>query len=245
MEYEDRLTISTPEGVDLELTLAGLGSRFVAGAVDLTLKLALIGALALVMFAIAGAGGGLAAVAVFSATSFAIWFGYDVAFEVLGGGRTLGKRGSGLRVQTETGGAIGLRASVVRNLVRVVEGPLTLYAVGALSILVSRRGQRLGDHAAGTVVVRERRAADRLAAWSELPAVDRASGAFDVSTVTVEELATVRRFLDRRHSLERSARESLAAELAERLHPKVVGAPAAAGAEPFLEWLAGAKASRG
>lgn len=239
MEYEDRVTIATPEGVDLDMQLAGLGSRSVAGSVDLLLKLLLIAALAVALLVFPG-GGGFAAAA-FSAATFATYFGYDIAFEVLGGGRTPGKRWSGLRVVGEGGDPIGVRRSLIRNLVRVIDGPGTLYFLGSIAILLSARSQRLGDLAAGTLVVRERRAADRLA---PAPALTPPTGAFDVSAVTSNELATVRRFLERRSDLDGPAREGLAAQLAERLRPKVVGAPHA-DPEPFLEWLAGAKASRG
>lgn len=240
MEYEDRVTVATPEGVELELALAGLGSRFTAGLIDLLLKLVLLVALAIALFGLSD-GAGYAAAA-FSAGLFALYFGYDVAFEVLGGGRTPGKRACGLRVVAESGDPVGLRRSLIRNLVRVLEGPATVYALGSISILLSARNQRLGDHAAGTLVLRERRAADRLRAHG--PALTPPVGAFDVSAVTNRELATVRRFLERRAALEAEAREGLAAQLAERLRPKVVGAPHD-DAESFLEWLASAKASRG
>ena len=239
MEYEDRLTIATPEGVELELALAGLGSRTVAGSLDLLLKLLLITLMAIVL--LVAVGGGFAAAA-FTAAAFALYFGYDIAFEVLGGGRTPGKRASGLRVVAESGDPVGLRRSVIRNLVRIIDGPGTAYVLGSVVILLSARSQRLGDLAAGTLVVRERRAADRLA--RDTPAPAPPTGAFDVSAVTIGELATVRRFLERRIDLDGRAREGLAAQLAARLRPKVVGAPDS-DPEAFLEWLAGAKASRG
>ncbi len=239
MEYEDRVTIATPEGVELELALAGLGSRSIAGLVDLLMKALLIGALAVALLGFSGGGG--FATAAFSAAAFAAYFGYDIAFEVLGGGRTPGKRATGLRVVGERGDPVGVRRSAIRNLVRVIDGPGTLYFVGSIVILLSARNQRLGDLAAGTLVLRERRAADRLAAAA--PARAAPTGAFDVSAITSNELATVRRFLERRIDLDDRAREGLAAQLAERLRPKVLGAPAV-DAESFLEWLASAKASR-
>ncbi|MDQ4047785.1 MAG: RDD family protein [Actinomycetota bacterium] len=239
MEYEDRVTIATPEGVELELALAGLGSRSIAGLVDLLMKALLIGALAVALLGFSGGGG--FATAAFSAAAFAAYFGYDIAFEVLGGGRTPGKRATGLRVVGERGDPVGVRRSAIRNLVRVIDGPGTLYFVGSILILLSARNQRLGDLAAGTLVLRERRAADRLAAAA--PARAAPTGAFDVSAITSNELATVRRFLERRIDLDDRAREGLAAQLAERLRPKVLGAPAV-DAESFLEWLASAKASR-
>jgi len=242
VEYEDRVTIATPEGVELELSLAGLGSRSVAGSIDLVLKLILLGALAILLLGVAGGGG--VSLAFFVVAVFAVYFGYDVAFEVLAAGRTPGKRWSGLRVVAEGGGPVGLRRSVIRNLVRIVDGPLTGYVLGSAFILGSRRNQRLGDHAAGTLVVRERHAADRTPAGTVTAPPPPPLGAFDVSAVTPDELATVRSFLERRPALDGAARQSLAVQLAQRLRPKVVGAPDGDG-EAFLEWLESAKASRG
>jgi len=241
VEYEDQVTIATPEGVELRLALAGLGSRSVAGSVDLVLKVLLIGALALLLFGLSIGGG--AATAVFSAAGFAIYFGYDVLFEVLAAGRTPGKRFSGLRVAAEGGAPVGFRCSAIRNLVRVIDGPGTMYVLGSAFILFSKRNQRLGDQAAGTFVIRERHAADAEATASQSQAPPPL-GAFDVSAVTLEELATVRSFLERRPGLDTRARHSLAVQLSQRLRPKVVGAPEGDG-EPFLEWLASAKGLSG
>jgi len=121
------------------------------------------------------------------------------------------------------------------------------YLVGIVSILVSRRNQRLGDLAAGTLVVRERRPATR---WQESPAPSLQAPvaqwlSWDVSAVTVAEVAAVRRFLARRDELTPGARAQIARELAEGLRPKVAGAPDTIYGETFLEQLAVAKAARG
>ena len=246
MTYDDRISIPTPEGVELELVLAGVGSRLVATIVDFLIKMAVLFALVLVGGAVGGeeAGGFVAGVVIVA--SFLVFFGYDVAFETLASGRTPGKRAAGLRVVRLGGEPVGFLASAVRNLLRLVDSLPGIYAVGAACILFSRRNQRLGDLAAGTLVVRERRAplpaarpagpdfgvADRYAAW-------------DVSGVTSFELVTVRRFLERRWQLDPTARGRLGWELAERLRPKVAGAPPDLHPEQFLEALAEAKASRG
>jgi len=240
VEYEDRISIATPESVSLELSLAGLGSRFIASVLDLLVKAVAIGLLALALYLL-GAGDSLGAAAL-SVLGFAIYFGYDVAFEVLGGGRTPGKRVNGLRVMADDGTPEGLRQSMIRNVVRVLEGPATLYMPAVISILASARNQRLGDHAASTLVVRERHASDRLTPASGSPVT--IPDHFDASAVTRDEVATVRRFLERRHALERDARAGLARQLAGNLRPKVTGASEEGEAEPFLEQLAAAKASR-
>ena len=83
-----------------------------------------------------------------------VGFGYFIGLEARYG-RTLGKRLLGLRVVSEDGTPITMGASVVRNVVRIVDG-LFLYAVGAVAMLVSGKNQRLGDHVADTVVVRSK-----------------------------------------------------------------------------------------
>ncbi|HVW34689.1 MAG TPA: RDD family protein, partial [Acidimicrobiia bacterium] len=159
MTYDDRLAIPTPEGVELELVLAGLGSRLVATLVDYLIKTALLLALVFIGGAVAGDESGGFGAAVFIVASFAVFFVYDVAFETLASGRTPGKRAAGLRVVRLAGEPVGFVASAVRNLLRLVDSLPGIYAVGAACVLFSRRNQRLGDMAAGTLVVRERRAA--------------------------------------------------------------------------------------
>src|SRR3954468_10752422 len=149
-DYQDRLRIATPEGVTVDLVLAGLGSRFTASLIDLTFKgLLVLGALLL-----AAAAGDLG-VAVTSILTFAIYFGYDVAFEVLANGRTPGKRWTGLRVLRDDGRPVAPLPSATRNVVPLVDGLPLGYVPAMVSILVTRRNQRLGDLAASTIVVRE------------------------------------------------------------------------------------------
>src|SRR5262249_36420301 len=152
MEYEDRRTISTPEGVDLELPLAGLGSRFIGLLLDTLIQAAVI---TIAILAFEEAGITLGAV-IFSSGAVLVVIAYDVMLEVAGGGRTPRKRASGVRVMMDAGGPIGLRASLIRNIIRLVEGFATLYIPATISVLVSRNNQRLGDHAAGTIVIRDR-----------------------------------------------------------------------------------------
>jgi uncharacterized RDD family membrane protein YckC len=213
---------------------------------DSLIKAVILFALWLVSGAVATDDGGFL-VALLIVISFLVFWGYDVAFETLASGRTPGKRAAGLRVVRLGGEPVGFLASAVRNLLRPVDmQPGFMYAVGAVTILFSRRNQRLGDLAAGTLVVRERRAPLPVArlAVPDFAAADRYA-AWDVSGVTAYELVTVRRFLERRWQLDPGARGRLGWELAERLRPKVAGAPPNLHPEQFLEALAEAKASRG
>jgi uncharacterized RDD family membrane protein YckC len=246
--YDDRVTIATPEGVDLDLRLAGLGSRFVATTIDLLIQSAIIVAagLALVgvdIFSGESAVSGVGA-AVFSVVFFLIIVGYDILFEVLASGRTPGKRWTGLRVVRSGGQPVGFITSTIRNLLRLVDFLPFSYLVGIVSILVTRRNQRLGDVAAATLVVRERVGDVRRAPSVPPPAVLDTGLAWDVSAITGDELAAVRSFLERREGLTSEARALLAERLAETLRDKVPGAGGSAGSEAFLEQLAAVKAAR-
>jgi uncharacterized RDD family membrane protein YckC len=240
--YEDRISIPTPEGVEIELVLAGLGSRLLAALIDFAVQTGLVVALSLLGTA-AGSGesaaSGILQLVVIVAM-FLVLFGYHVMFETLASGRTPGKRAAGLRVVRLGGEPPGFLASVIRNLLRLVDNMV----VGAVAILLSRRNQRLGDMAAGTLVIRERRVAPPpVTVTSDWAAADRYA-AWDVSGITTSEWITVRRFLERRHTLDPAARLRLARELTSRLRPRVPGAPDWSSDEEFLEALAAAKSAR-
>jgi uncharacterized RDD family membrane protein YckC len=242
MEFEDTLTITTPEGIDLELALAGVGSRFSAALVDIVIQgLLLLGVW--VVFKGLGLleGWGLFA---FTIIVFVIVFAYHILFEVLVSGRTPGKRLNGLRVVRVGGFPIGFLASAIRNTVRLIDFLPSAYLVGCAAILVAKNNQRLGDLAAGTLVVRERKARSKLPPPRPIGA-GVAYSSWDVSTVTASELQTVRQFLERRESIDAQARARLAHTLAERLRPKVGGAPADLRGEPLLEAVVAAKSTRG
>ena len=260
MQYEDRITIPTPEGVSLELTLAGLGSRAIAGAIDLALKVVAVAVLLIVFVAAVGDPGLLVFVPLAGITMLV----YDVLFETLGGGRTPGKRLAGLRVVRTSGRPVDLTASVIRNALRLGDGLPLSYFPTIVSIIVTRRNQRPGDLAADTVVIRDRREIDR--AWSEdatpyVPAAEQSwpapssaaatpaarsnnGAAWDVSAVPAEDIATVRAFLERRAGLTDAARARLAQQLDGALRPRVGGADEA-DPERFLEILYDAKRARG
>jgi uncharacterized RDD family membrane protein YckC len=238
------LTLETPERVAITLEPAGLGPRAFAFLADLVL-LFLAWVIALVAYSISGdllrewqALSALGQLAAMAAVLLLGW-GWDVAWETLGAGRTPGKRLLGLRVVRADGGPVGLGESLVRNLLRAVELPLG-YAPGVLAVALSPRRQRLGDLAAGTLVVRERRydlsryAADappdpRFAALAGR--AGRALGPGD--------LDRLQDFLARRPALLPAARARLASRLAAALSVRAGVAPPGDGdAEPFLEALA-------
>jgi uncharacterized RDD family membrane protein YckC len=239
--FEDRMAIATPEGVEVELVLAGIGSRFIAGGIDFVIQICTLLAVA-VLLHVAGSAGAAVTAVVF----FCVIFFYDVLFEVLGGGRTPGKRWTGLRVVRSGGSPITFVRSALRNILRIIDILPGFYAVGMTVIFISARNQRIGDLAAGTHVVRDRHGdrprGEAPAAYAPLGA--GAAATWDVSAVSADDVATVRAFLERRHALETGPRTAIASELATRLRPHVGGAGGESD-ETFLALLVAAKAARG
>jgi uncharacterized RDD family membrane protein YckC len=241
---QETLRISTPEGVSLELPLAGVGSRFIALLMDSLLQLLAFGLL-IALLAVTGAGG-FAAAAVTAAAGFALTFAYPVAFELAAAGRTPGKRWSGLRVVCDDGSPVTVRGSALRNLLRLVDVLPGMYLVGAIAIFATGKNQRLGDLVAGTVVVREPRAGARVAE----PPPALAAGdpedlpAWDASGLSDADLAALRRFLERRHALDVVSRNLLARDLADRLRPRVGGVGGDLAPERFLELVAAMRSIR-
>lgn len=253
MHLDERVTIATPEGIELELVVAGLGSRFVATLLDTLIKIGVILAFTFVTAFGLGAtgsdGGGGWGAALLVLMIFAVLFVYDVVFEVLGAGRTPGKRIAGIRVVRQGGEPVGFLASMIRNVMRLVDFLPFGYVAGTLTILVTRPGRRLGDLAAGTLVVRERtggaRTPQEVARWAAGVTVplDAVVG-WDVSALGTQELVVVRHFLDRRLQLPWAARGQLATDLVGRLAPRIAGLPDGAHPEYVLEGIVVAKGAR-
>lgn len=158
-------SVETPESVAFAYELAGLGSRGVAFALDMLLlvlvwlgEAALGGLVWVVVRALAPAAANDALFWILGITmvvAFASLWAYFVVSEVARGGRTWGKSRVGLRVVRDDGSRVGVLDSVIRNLLRVVDMLPGNYAVGMLCIVFNGKHKRLGDMAAGTVVVRD------------------------------------------------------------------------------------------
>jgi uncharacterized RDD family membrane protein YckC len=151
------LVVATPERVAFRFETAGLGSRFAAQLVDLLVLSAMGLALGLVGLGIAALTGRPdLAVLGLSIAGFAGFWAYWILPEALWSGQTFGKRLLHLRVIDARGGPVSAGQAIVRNLLRIVDFLPMSYAAGTVAIFASARNQRLGDLAAGTVVVRER-----------------------------------------------------------------------------------------
>lgn len=147
------LTVTTPEGISFPLLLAGPVIRFLAWFIDWMCILA-------VMSLVGQAAGILGLIspdfsrAVYALIYFFLSFGYSIALETLWNGQTLGKRLFNLRVTDINGLRLTFSRIAVRNILRAVDALPFAYMIGGASSLLTRHCQRLGDLAAGTVVVR-------------------------------------------------------------------------------------------
>jgi len=149
----DRLVIRTPEGFNFSMLLAGPITRFMAWLIDLII---ILGAMVLIsiIFSYFSFVSGDFAGALSIIAFFVIWFGYGIVLEWFCHGKTVGKRIFNLRVVDEHALQLTFAQIAVRNLMRGVDCLPLLYLVGGTVCVLSRRSQRLGDIAAGTVVVR-------------------------------------------------------------------------------------------
>lgn len=250
VELEDRISLPSAEGIDLDLVLAGIASRSLALLVDLAVQMLVILLLALVAGSLGDGGLAFASVG-----GFLVLLGYPILFEALNGGQTLGKAWLGIAAVADDGTPLRFLPAVIRNVVRVVDSLPGTYTVGLVAVLVTERNQRVGDLAAGSLVVRRPRvrATVPLVGPGAMGAMGVPSGSagpppematWDVSAVTADEVAAIGSFLDRRHALALDARHQIADALARQVLPKVAGVPAHDGPEPFLERVAAAKLSR-
>ncbi len=166
-------SITTPEGVELHLRLAGPVPRACAWAIDLALRAVIMVVLLVLFSALAGMGVGILLIAAF----FLEWL-YPAFCEVHFDGATPGKKALGLRVVSDDGTPVQPAAAVVRNLLRAVDFLPFCYGLGLLSMLVNREFKRLGDLVAQTVVVHR----EEPRAEAAIPAAAPRAPAFPLTT---------------------------------------------------------------
>ena len=154
------------------------------------------------------------AVATVVAIVFTVFFGYFILFEALWDGQTPGKKALGIRVVRDGGYPLDFGSSLIRNLVRVGEMLAGFYAVGAISALLSTENKRLGDYAAGTIVVRD----SRTVSPAEFLRAPESAG---FSLLDPEERALIERFATRREGMEPDRRARMAAQIADLIRSRV------------------------
>jgi uncharacterized RDD family membrane protein YckC len=254
----DQLSIDTPELVAIELPLAGIGSRFIALLVDYLIWGAGMVLVYFVAYLL------LPALYIFNRISaqwaeaivifvfFLFNWGYFTLFEAFWNGRTPGKRVARIRVIQRSGRSIGLVESMARNLVRYVDQLPFFYAVGVITMFVTRQHQRLGDLAAGTLVVREREPENAL--WGDTgsrtftaqlfsghvpipePHTAVTLPATGIAKLSSGDLEVLEGFFSRRLDMSMATREALAARIAAAVQAKSgLEMPAGVSVETFLE----------
>jgi uncharacterized RDD family membrane protein YckC len=213
---ESIVRIPSVTGVDVELKIAGPGGRSYAFVIDWHIRflaaaawfivgtMAYVGGLRLLPGTELPAGYTFVVVA----PSLVIYFLYHPVLEVLLRGQTPGKRMAGVRlVALADGGAPGIGALLVRNVFRLVDSLPALYAVGLLTTMITKNSVRIGDIAAGTVLVYDEPPSTRL--------LDRLSGRA-VARLGLEHAQLVRELLDRWPQLGLDARRKLGVDLLAR-----------------------------
>jgi uncharacterized RDD family membrane protein YckC/uncharacterized membrane protein SpoIIM required for sporulation len=221
---ERRVQIETPEQTVLSYTLAGVGSRASAAIIDLLLIILVELAISVFLTesgsVFRGRSSGVQrmssawVMAVVGLIGFGILWGYYVFFEAIWDGQTPGKRWLNIRVVQDGGYSVSFGASAVRNLLRFVDiQPIPTYGLGLVSMIISKSGKRLGDIAAGTIVVHEQRALITTAVRSS-PAPAAAPAI--TSRLTEDEFALLGRFVARSPQLDDAMRASFTAQLETR-----------------------------
>jgi uncharacterized RDD family membrane protein YckC len=224
MRLFNRVTLRTPESVELEFTLAGIGNRALALTIDYV-----IWAIALIVVLICWAlistqvaifqerGWQQWATAIAFLLGFIVYVGYFVYFETLWQGQTPGKRRTKIRVICDDGKPAGLQQAALRALLRPVDD---LFSIGAWCIILGPREKRLGDWLAGTLVIQE----EQLVAAANFPIESRAQAIADrlltntnMAALLPDDFAVIREYLQRRNALATNAKLKLSQQLADQV----------------------------
>jgi len=227
LDLREHHGVETPEHVDVQFELAGVGSRVAAGLVDLLLQtvglmaISIIGGIGAGVLFSRGVRGWLGAVLIL--LMFCVFWGYFTLFEALNGGRTPGKQALGIRVVMDTGRSITPTAAVVRNLVRLIDCYVPIPIVPAIvSMFVHPSNKRLGDMAAGTIVVRDHPTDWTLGA--ALPATEAAE-AEPIETgppeLSEDEFRLLDRFLGRLNDLTPEVQVRITSDLVRRFEQRI------------------------
>jgi len=231
---EETLDIQTPENVAFGYQVAGIGSRFLATLLDtiivVLLQVAVLIVLALIINIFDGSAFAdqLSAwiIAIFGLIASLFCWGYYVFFEMLWNGQSPGKRWVGLRVIRIDGTPITLSESLIRNLARLVDFLPAAYGIGVITMFIDKQSRRLGDLAAGTLVVQDR-APISIQSLSVKRTVNLGMqgltkislDGFPVERLTDNDLSLIEDFLMRRDQL--THRESLAVQILNTLYQRL------------------------
>ncbi len=231
---EESLDIQTPENVTFGYQVAGIGSRFLATLID-TLIVILLQVVVIVSFILIlnalnlplfGSEISAWVYAVLGMIAFIFYWGYYIFFEIFWNGQSPGKRRVGIRVIRTDGTPITLSESLIRNLTRVVDFLPAAYGIGIITMFIDKQSRRLGDLAAGTIVVHDR-APISIQSLSVKRSVNLGMQGltkvslegFPIERLTNDDLSLIEDFLIRRDQL--THRESLAIQILNTLHQRL------------------------
>ncbi len=215
----------TGEGVAVEVPTASVAARMASAAIDVILALALlIGGFFVFGMALGDATEAMVGIVGIAWSTFVI-VGIPAALETFTRGRTLGKMALGLRVVRDDGGPIRGRHAIVRALVAYVEIYLLLGAPALITSMIHPRAKRLGDMAAGTVVVTQRAALRLTAPPVVHPVLHPWVTGADIASLPSGLTVAVRQFLSRAPSLSPESRQRLGTDLLRAVLPHVSPAP--------------------
>lgn len=230
---EETLDINTPENVAFGYQVAGIGSRFLATLVD-TLIIFFLQIVVMVAYSVIinildadpSSSGSAWVAAIMGLVIFLFYWGYYVFFEMLWNGQTPGKRWTGLRVIRADGTPITLSESFIRNLTRLVDFLPAAYGVGIITMFIDKQSRRLGDLAAGTLVVHDRApitiqelSVKRTVNYGMQSLKPISIEGFPVERLTNDDLGLIEDFLSRRDQL--THRETLAIQILNTLHTRL------------------------
>jgi uncharacterized RDD family membrane protein YckC len=210
----------SPEKVYLKLNLAGIGSRFAACFIDGIFS-GLIVAFIAIVFTFFGT---VMAkhfvtqwlVAILIVVAFIVGNAYFIVFETIWNGQTPGKRFIKLRVVQVNGASVTFMMVLIRNLLRVIDGLPISYGIGILSVCFSGKNQRIGDLAAGTVVIRECTEEAPLPLNYEMVATSKVVvNSINVRRIEEADFAVLKKYLMRRENLKPEERINMELKLVE------------------------------
>jgi uncharacterized RDD family membrane protein YckC len=191
-------TFETPEGIDLQLRVAGPVVRALAWVIDILIRSVVYVALSIALSILGEFGQGILLVSIFLLE----WF-YPVFFEVLKNGATPGKKRMGIRVVNDNGTPVSWSTSITRNLLRAADFAPAFYGFGLIAMLMNSDFKRLGDMAAGTIVIYGSPNAKK----SAIPAAEPSPLPVNLS---IKEQRAVLDFAERSELLSAERREELA-----------------------------------
>lgn len=210
-------SIVTPEAVVLDVEHAGVASRTLAVSIDLAALAVAWLVLILTAVAVVGDLEGVGSAVIYALASLLLVVAWFAGFESLMGGRTPGKAALGLRVVSADGTPVRFQQTVLRAAMGFVDFILVPFGLVAIvAVLLSRRDQRLGDMAAGTLVVRERSVDRALAPANFAPpwGFENYARSLDVRALDADVYGLIRSYLLRVHELTPAASDHLAVRLA-------------------------------